>query len=260
MGLRNPKTSNAKQGRTLLLADVGNSRTKFAVSDGTTITEIAKLATATLSEVELRRIGAKYRNARVVCGSVVPKAMRLFRRVFGRELLEVSHDLDLGITFDYPKPETLGADRLCNIVAAAERVGAPCIAIDFGTATTVDVLMGGNVFVGGSIVAGLDLVGRCLHGRTALLPNIDLRGEVHAIGKNTEEAMRAGVVHGYRGLVREILRQTMAEMRTASTPRARIAVVATGGDAAILAPALPEIGKIDPLLTLHGLRIIGARS
>lgn len=253
-------TSISKQGAALLLVDVGNSRTKFARSDGTAVAMLFKVPTATLSEAELRRIGAKHPNAKVVCGSVVPKVTRLFRRVFGSSLLEVSHDLDLGLTFDYPKPETLGADRLCNVVAAAELVGSPCVAIDFGTATTFDILGDGKVFAGGTIVAGLDLLGRCLHGRTALLPRINLDGEPRAIGKNTDEAMRAGVIYGYRGLVREILGQILSEMRKSSAARARIPVVATGGDAQVLIPYLPEIGRVIPELTMEGLRIIAVRN
>jgi type III pantothenate kinase len=121
--------------------------------------------------------------------------------------------------------------------------------IDFGTAVTFDVISAGPAYCGGVIAPGLGAMQDYLGRRTALLPQIELEEPVSAIGKSTVEAMRAGAVFGYRGLVREIVARLRAEM--SGEPK----IVATGGDAALIARGLPEIGAVDPDLTLEGLRL-----
>jgi type III pantothenate kinase len=170
-----------------------------------------------------------------------------------RPVLRVTAKLKLGVGIDYPKPATIGADRLANAAAAWARFGGPVVVVDFGTAVSFDVVSAEGKYVGGVIAPGLEAMTHYLHTRTALLPEISLIEPPSAIGKNTKHAMLSGAVHGYRGLVREILREVGDEM---GKPR-KLAVVATGGYAELIAAKLPEIRKVVPELTLDGLRIIG---
>jgi type III pantothenate kinase len=156
-----------------------------------------------------------------------------------------------GLGIDYPKPQTIGPDRLANALAARHHFGAPVVVVDFGTAVTFDVVdLKGN-YVGGIIAPGLAAMTDYLHEKTALLPRINIREIRGAIGKSTEEAMLVGAVHGYRGLIRELLSELKQELGTAGLP-----VVATGGYAKLIAAKLPEITAVEPQLTLEGLRLL----
>jgi type III pantothenate kinase len=164
--------------------------------------------------------------------------------------LELTHRSLTGVGLDYPKPGTIGPDRLSNAIAARQRFGAPSIVVDFGTAVTFDVVNRRGDYVGGIIAPGLAAMTDYLHEKTALLPRIRIREIRSAIGKSTEEAMLVGAVHGYRGLVRELIRELKQELKSPRLP-----VVATGGYARLMASKLPEIRAVDPLLTLDGLRL-----
>jgi type III pantothenate kinase len=131
-------------------------------------------------------------------------------------------------------------------------LGAPSVVVDFGTAVTFDVLSRDRSYIGGVICPGLQAMTEYLHQRTALLPRIHLLEPPHVIGKSTREAMLSGAVHGYRGLVRQVLH----EIRTEVSPRRHLPVVATGGYADLIAAGLPEIDSVRPGLTLEGLRLI----
>jgi type III pantothenate kinase len=154
------------------------------------------------------------------------------------------------IGIDYPKPKTIGPDRLANAVAARRRFGAPVVVVDFGTAVTFDVVNRAGDYMGGIIAPGLAAMTEYLHEKTALLPRVRIREPKRVVGKSTEEAMLVGAVHGYRGLVRELIRELKRELRARRLP-----VVATGGYGELIAAGLPEITAVDPLLTLEGLRI-----
>ena len=163
--------------------------------------------------------------------------------------MELTHRTVAGIGVDYPRPETIGADRLANAVAVRHRYGAPAVVVDFGTAVTFDVVDGRGCYVGGIIAPGLSAMTDYLHEKTALLPRIRLRDVRRAIGRSTEEAMLAGTVYGYRGLIRALLTGVRAAMGVRRLP-----VVATGGYAKLMARGLPEINCVEPALTLDGLR------
>jgi type III pantothenate kinase len=124
--------------------------------------------------------------------------------------------------------------------------------VDFGTAATFDVVSGRGMYVGGVIAPGLESMTNFLYQRTALLPRLSLKDPPRAVGKSTREAMLAGAVYGYRGLVREILARIKAEQ----FPGQKVCVVATGGYARLFARALPEIRVVRADLTLEGLRIV----
>jgi type III pantothenate kinase len=171
-------------------------------------------------------------------------------------VLEVGAGLDLGVGIDYPSPRTIGADRLANAAACAALHGFPCIVVDFGTAVTFDVISQAGDYIGGVIAPGLNAMTSYLHDRTALLPNIKLREPSSAVGRSTRDAMLSGAVHGYRGLVKEILSQ----IRSEAFPKKRPCIIATGGDAELIAGRVGLFDIVDPLLTLRGLIVIAHRN
>jgi type III pantothenate kinase len=186
---------------------------------------------------------------------VVPrKAVEILRALRGTPTVHVSARIKLGVTLDYPKPATIGADRLANAAMATALFGGPVVVVDFGTAVSFDVISKEKAYVGGVIAPGLAAMTEYMHSRTALLPKITLREPPRAIGKSTRGAMLAGAVHGYRGLVRQILIEIAHELGAGK----RLRVIATGGYAELIAHGLPEIQSIHPNLTLEGLRLIGS--
>jgi len=238
-----------------LLIDNSNSFTKIAVASRTQLLAVRKLPTASLKAADLRRALARWRFERAILSSVVPrKAKEICRALRGTPILHVSSRIRLGVSLDYPKPATIGADRLANAAMAAAFFGGPIVVVDFGTAVSFDVVSEKNAYVGGVIAPGLAAMTEYMHTRTALLPRITLREPASAIGKSTRGAMLAGAVHGYRGLVREILAEIGRELGAGN----RLRVVATGGYAELIAKGLPEIQSVHPNLTLEGLRLIGS--
>lgn len=238
--------------RRQLLIDVGNGRTKFGLASGEAILERREHATRELSPDNVREVTAGWQFENAVLCSVVPKAVPAFREVFAGRLIELRHDTLMGIGIRYPRPETIGTDRLANAVALAHMHGAPGIVIDFGTAVTFDILSADRHYIGGVIAPGLRLMTDYLHERTALLPRVDLREPASAIGKSTEAAILAGAAIGYRGMVKGILEALKREL---GDPNAH--VVATGGDAEWIIAGIGERITVDPDLTLHGLRLVG---
>ncbi len=238
--------------RQRLLIDVGNGRTKFGLATTETILERREHATRELSPDAVREVTQGWEFDGAVICSVVPKAVPAFREVYGPQLIELRHDTNMGIGIRYPKPESIGPDRLANAVALAHMHGAPGIVIDFGTAVTFDILSADKFYIGGVIAPGLRLMTDYLHERTALLPRVDLREPTSAIGQSTEQAILAGAAIGYRGMVKGILEALKKELGAKHAH-----VVATGGDAEWIISGIGESIVVDPDLTLHGLRLVG---
>jgi type III pantothenate kinase len=239
----------------ILVIDISNSFTKFAVAHRGKLGTLHRLPTPDLT---IARFAAEIAGLRFDCAvssSVVPRRSVAVRRNLHVPLHEIGPDSPLGIGIDYPEPAKIGTDRLANAAACAALHGTPAIAVDFGTAVTFDVISKSGQYLGGVIAPGLRAMTDYLHSRTALLPRIELTEPRRAVGKSTQEAMLAGAVFGYRGLVTEIIRRVSAE----AFPRSRPKIVATGGDAAIIARDVPFFTAVDPLLTLQGLRLIGER-
>jgi type III pantothenate kinase len=237
-----------------LLIDVSNSFTKLAFASRSRIERASKIATPSLNA---RRIASilRRRDARtVVVSSVVPKKDREIKRAArGHKIIWLTAKTRLNVRIDYPNPRSIGADRLANAVAVAQLYGSPAIVIDFGTAVTFDIVAPGNAYIGGVIAPGLEAMTNFLYHRTALLPRISLREPRSAVGKSTNQAMLAGAIFGYRGLVREILQRIIAEKSWSGQVR----IVATGGYAKLIAGKLPEVDIVHENLTLEGLRLVG---
>ncbi|HRT57318.1 MAG TPA: type III pantothenate kinase [Candidatus Paceibacterota bacterium] len=243
----------------ILLLDVGNTNTHLGLARPGAVTRQADVPTAEwfsgAAPARLARfVGSQSLRGAALC-SVVPRATPIIKRVLRQRwnlpALELSAATVRGVGIRYPRPETIGPDRLANAVAARHRFGAPVVVVDFGTAVTFDVVNKEGSYVGGIIAPGLAAMTDYLHEKTALLPRIRIHETHSVIGRSTEEAMLIGAVHGYRGLVRELILELKCELGAPRLP-----VVATGGYARLIAAALPEISAVDPLLTLEGLRLV----
>ncbi len=259
-----------------LIVDNSNTRTKLALANGDCLKSWrAIIPTPEISQQSLTDALNEISWDASIISSVVPdKAATLASYLSSKPCHQLSHLSNLPIGINYPKPEQIGADRLANAVGAHSKYRSPCIVLDFGTAVTFDVVASANdykgvqaitndgeikkktgdiqlsSYQGGVIAPGLASMTEGLAKRTALLPHITLQEPEQVIGKSTEQAMLAGAVYGYRGLVREILHNLHKEFST------RPLVVATGGDAPLITHGLTEIDHLAPDLTLDGLRII----
>lgn len=243
----------------LLLLDIGNTHTHLGLANDRCVTRQANIPTDAwfgndaAGQVEAF-IGRAQPTGAALC-SVVPKATPRVRQAIQRQwrldCLELTPKTLVGVGIDYPAPGSIGPDRLANAVAARHHFGAPSLVVDFGTAVTFDVVDRAGNYVGGIIAPGLASMTDYLHDKTALLPKIKIREVNEVIGKNTRQAMLIGAVHGYRGLIRELIIELKRELNCRRLP-----VVATGGYAKLIATKLPGITAVDPLLTLEGLRLV----
>ena len=243
----------------ILLLDIGNTNTHLGLANARRVVKQAVMPTAawldgTAARLAARFVGRARLKGAALC-SVVPSVTsvvcQVVRRLWHLQCLELTVETLRGVGIDYPRPRSIGPDRLANVVAARARFGAPVVVVDFGTAVTFDVVDGAGNYTGGIIAPGLAAMTDYLHEKTALLPRIRIREVRSPIGKSTEQAMLVGAVHGYRGLVRELIGELKRELKARRLP-----VVATGGYARLIAANLPEITRVDPLLTLEGLRLV----
>jgi type III pantothenate kinase len=242
----------------ILLFDIGNTHTHLGLADAARVRRQVNIPTAAWQLSRATRLVRQFVGHHTLEGSalcsVVPSvtpSVRQLARSWDLPCLELTPRTLFGIGIDYPKPNTIGPDRLANALAVKHHFGAPAVVVDFGTAVTFDVVNGAGNYAGGIIAPGLAAMTEYLHEKTALLPRIRIREVKAIIGRNTEEAMLIGAVHGYRGLVRELLK----ELSLSFGCKLR-AVVATGGYAELIAAKVPEITSVDPLLTLEGLRLL----
>ena len=241
-------------GSDYLLIDISNSYAKIAFSSKKRVSAPVRITTAELSSSVVAGFLRKRQVPKVVVSSVVPaKNSAISKAAHNKvKMLWLDWKLKLGVAIDYPKPQSIGADRLANAAAVADLYGCPAIVVDFGTAVTFDVVSERRSYIGGVIAPGLEAMTNFLYQRTALLPRLSLKEPKRAVGKSTIEAMRSGAVFGYRGLIREIL----ARIRSERFPGKKVVVVATGGYAPLITEGLPEVSVIHPHLTLEGLRIV----
>ena len=243
----------------ILLFDIGNTNTHVGLADDKRVVKQFNIPTrgwfdGKAAALVKKFIGAKKIEGAALC-SVVPRATPEVRstifKIWKIRPLELNSKTVRGIGIDYPNPKSVGADRLANSVAAKFRFGAPVVVVDFGTAVTFDVVNSAGNYIGGIIAPGLAAMTDYLHEKTALLPKIKIVEPKNVVGKSTEQAMLIGAVHGYRGLVRELIRELRGELCARKLP-----VVATGGYAKLIAAKLPEISAVEPDLTLEGLRLV----
>jgi type III pantothenate kinase len=255
-----------KPGR-LLAVDVGNTNTVLGLYEGEKLLRHWRLTTrrdATSDELALSvtgllsAAGADGEPPEVIVASVVPSLRfplkQALRQMFGAEPLFVEPGVKTGMPILYEVPQEVGADRIVNAVAAHARLGGPCIVVDFGTATTFDVVTAKGEYAGGVIVPGIAISAEALFEKAARLWRVEIRRPERVIGKTTAASIQSGLYFGYLSLVDGVIERIEKEL--AARPR----VIATGGLAELFGGGSARIEEIDPLLTLTGLRLIHERN
>lgn len=252
----------------LLVIDAGNTNIVFAVHDGTDWRGVWRLATSAQRtsdeygvwlEALLTRAGITPRQVkRAVIGTVVPAALyhlrRLCREWFDAEPLVARASLDWGFEIKIDNPDEVGADRLLNALAAHKNYTGPLVVVDFGTATTFDLVDGKGAYLGGVISPGINLSIEALHQAAARLPRIGIGRPQTVIGRSTIPAMRSGIYWGYVGLIEGLLARIEGEYG------APLKAIATGGLAPLFAEGTTKFTAIDSDLTLDGLRLLSLRN
>ncbi len=252
----------------LLVVDVGNTQTHFGAFRGEELLEHWRFATVRQSTADqlgaalrnllgLRGLGFEDLDASIVSSTVPqlePEWTAMAARYLGHEMHTVGPGTRTGMAIRNDNPREIGADRLVNAVALRERFGGPAVCVDFGTATTFDVLSSDGDYLGGALMTGIEISLEALSERGARLPKVELAPPRSVIGKNTIDAIRSGVVFGYAGAIDAILRRLYDELGQ------RTAVIATGGLASLVVPYTEEISEVDDLLTLTGLRLLHERN
>ena len=255
-------------GAMLLVVDVGNTQTHFGTYRDGVLVEHWRFATVRDSTAD--ELGAALRNllelrgvrlgdlrASIVSSTVPqlePEWVGMAARYLEHEMLAVGPGLRTGMAIRIDNPRELGADRLVNAVAAHDRLGGPCVSVDFGTAVNYDVVSAEGEYLGGIIAPGVEISLDALTSRGAKLPRIDLVAPRAAIGRGTVDAIRSGIIYGFAAQVDGIIGRIREELG-ADAP-----TIATGGLARHIVPFTETIDEADDLLTLSGLKLLYERN
>ena len=267
-GGRGESVGSRRSAPSLLAVDVGNTNTVIGLFEGGVLANHWRLTTrreATSDEITLSLRGllasagsAEQLSCDAIVASVVPSLRfpmrQALRLVTGREPLFVEPGVRTGMPILYDTPQEVGADRIVNAVAAHARLGGPCIVVDFGTATTFDVVTARGEYAGGVIVPGISISAEALFERAARLWRVEIRKPDRVVGKTTAGSIQSGLYFGYLSLVDGLIDRISQEI--GAKPR----VIATGGLAELFGSGTDKIEAVDPLLTLTGLLLIHERN
>ncbi|HET7767816.1 MAG TPA: type III pantothenate kinase [Chloroflexota bacterium] len=252
----------------LLALDVGNTHVVGGLFEGErllTSWRLNTVASATADELLvmwtalLASRGVRTEQLEGAClASVVPAATPGYQQLLGEGLgvrtVVVGLGIDLGLEVQVTNPSEAGADRIANALAARERHGRPAIVVDFGTTTNFDVVSADGNYIGGALAPGVTASMEALAGRAAKLFRVPLVKPPAAIGRDTTTAMQSGAVFGYVGLVEGLIDRIRREIGGSAV------TIATGGLSRLVAPETDRIDRVDPDLTLHGIRLIWERN
>jgi type III pantothenate kinase len=251
----------------LLVIDVGNTNTSLGVYSDERLVTHWRLTTARARTVDeygvharnlVELAGIDYRAIKAVAiASVVPPLNYTLKRMsevyFNHSPLLIDHTTETGLEILYDPPSDVGADRIVDAVAAIHKYGAPCLIVDFGTATTFDAINAEGQYLGGVITPGITISADALFDRAARLPRVEIKRPASVIGSSTVGSMQSGLYYGYVGLVDGILKRMREELGAGAR------VIATGGLAPLIATGSELIETVDDTLTLEGLRLIYER-
>ena len=252
----------------LLVVDAGNTQTHLGTFRGGELVHDWRFATVRESTADelgavlrnllaLRGVSLENLDAAIVSSTVPqqrPEWTAMAQRYLGCEMHVVGPGLKTGMAIRYDNPREIGPDRLVNAVAGYEKVGGPCVVVDFGTAVTYDVVSADGEYLGGIIFPGVEISMEALTERAAALPKIELGTPRALIGKTTIDAIRSGAVYGFAGMVDGILGRLREELGD------EMKTLATGGLASAIVPFCEAIDEVDDELTLTGLRLIWERN
>lgn len=248
----------------LIVFDIGNTTTSFGLFRGKKLLADWKIKSdrektadeygITVSNLLSHSHFGDQKIKGAIISSVVPPLTPIIQsaceKFFNIKPMVVGPGIKTGIPILYENPAEVGSDRIVMACAAHEKYGGACLVVDFGTATTFDVISEKGEYLGGAIAPGIQISAEALYLRTARLPRIEVRKPKSVIGRSTVASMQSGLYFGYIGLVRNIISQIAAELST--RPR----VVVTGGLAGLVVGEIPEIDFQEPNLVLEGLRLI----
>ena len=247
----------------LLAVDVGNTQTVFGLFDGGRLAEHWRVATdsrRTGDELGLALSGfLDLSDVQGVClSSTVPALVRSYEEFADRwakaPVLVLGPGVRTGIGIRHDDPHEIGPDRIANAVAASNRYGAPCIVVDFGTSTNFDAISAEGDYVGGVLAPGVEVSMDALFARAARLTRVEFTEPSTVIGKTTATALQSGVVYGFAGQVDGIVERMRGELGEIAR------AIATGGLADLIAPHARTVERVDPFLTLEGLRLVWDRN
>jgi type III pantothenate kinase len=246
----------------LLAVDVGNTQTVYGVFDDSRLAERYRVATERRTTAdELYVLISALLDLDVVDGvclsSTVPALVREYEGFADRAglpALVLGPGVSTGIALRYDDPREIGPDRIANAVAAKERYGSPSIVVDFGTSTNFDVVSPEGEYVGGVLAPGIEISMDALFARAARLFRVDFTPPPTVIGKTTQTALQSGLVYGFAGQVDEIVTRIRDELGEPAP------AIATGGLAELVAPHSRTLERVDPFLTLEGLRLVYSRN
>lgn len=252
----------------IFVIDVGNTNIVLGVYNGEELTYHWRIATSrektedefgmTIKDLFSHQ-GLSFHDINgIIISSVVPPIMfsleKMCRKYFNIDPIVIGPGIKTGLNIKYENPREVGADRIVNAVAAIEEYGSPLVIVDFGTATTFCYINEEKQYMGGAIAPGIGISTEALYTKASKLPRIEIAKPPHVVGKNTVNAMQAGIFYGYVGQVDEIVRR-MKEQGNANPT-----VIATGGLATLIGEESRTIDVVDPLLTLKGLKLIYSKN
>jgi type III pantothenate kinase len=245
-----------------LAVDIGNTQTVIGAYRGRSLQHCWRISTdvsRTADEYRillgglLSKVDLPLQSAAL--SSVVPTAVSALRPVLSEltsgSVVVVGPGVRTGLQIRIDNPREVGADRVVNAIGAVERYGAPVLVVDFGTATTVDVIDEAGAYCGGAIAPGMQVAGDALASAASALRRVELAAPRQATGRNTTEAVQSGLVFGWAGLVDGLVRRICTEQGLSSLP-----VVATGGLAQLIGPVCETVTHIEDELTLRGLLVV----